>query len=43
MATNDDTILRNVLGANLQTGALRAILLLAAFAVLGGLIAFLIV
>ncbi len=43
MATNEDTILRNVLGANLQTGALRAILLLAAFAVLGGLIAFLIV
>ena len=38
-----DTILRNVLGANLQTGALRAILLLAAFSLLGALLAYVVV
>ncbi len=38
-----DIILRNILGANLQTGALRAILLLAAFSFIGALFAFLVV
>ena len=43
MPNPDDNILRKVLGANLQTGAFRAILLLAAFALLGSIIAFIIV
>ena len=43
MANDSDTILRNVLGANLQTGALRAVLLLAAFAFVGALLAYLVV
>jgi hypothetical protein len=43
MQIDSDTILRNVLGDNLQTGALRAVLLLAAFAFLGALIAFFVV
>ena len=38
-----DTILRNVLGANLQVGALRAILLLAAFSFIGALLAYLVI
>lgn len=40
MANDSDTILRNVLGANLQTGAIRAILLLAAFSFIGAFVAF---
>ena len=40
MANDSDTILRNVLGANLQTGALRAILLLAAFTFVGAILAY---
>ena len=43
MQTNSDTILRNVLGDNLQTGALRAVLLLAAFSFIGALVAFMLV
>ncbi len=43
MANDSHTILRNVLGANLQTGALRAILLLAAFAFVGALLAYLVI
>lgn len=39
MATHSDALLRKVLGTNLQTGALRAILILGAFSVLGGLVA----
>ena len=35
MANPSDTILRTVLGPTLQTAALRAILLIAAFAALG--------
>ena len=31
MVKDSDTILRNILGDNLQTGALRAVLILAAF------------
>lgn len=38
-----DVILRNILGANLQTGALRAILLLAAFSFIGALLAYFVV
>lgn len=43
MIENSDTILRNVLGANLQTGALRAVVILAAFAFIGALLAYLVV
>lgn len=43
MANDNDTILRNVLGANLQTGALRAIIILAAFTFVGALLAYLVV
>ena len=43
MAIDSDTILRKALGTNLQTGALRAILILAAFAFIGAFLAFLIV
>jgi len=43
MANASDTILRNALGANLQTGALRAILLLAAFTFVGALLAYLVI
>ncbi len=43
MAIDSDTVLRKALGSNLQTGALRAILILAAFSFLGALLAFLIV
>ena len=43
MPRDSDTILRTVLGTNLQTGALRAILLLAAFSLIGALLAFLVV
>jgi hypothetical protein len=43
MANTSDTILRNVLGANLQTGALRAILLLVAFSFVGALLAYLVI
>jgi hypothetical protein len=39
MPNPSDTILRKVLGSNLQTGAARAVLLLAAFSVLGALFA----
>ncbi len=35
MPNPSDTMLRNVLGPNLQVAALRAVLLLAAFAFLG--------
>lgn len=35
-----DSILRTVLGPNLQGGAIRAILILAAFSALGALVAF---
>ena len=37
-----DDILRRVLGTNLQVGALRAVLLLAAFSAIGALLAYLI-
>lgn len=43
MANPSDTLLRNVLGPNLQTASLRAILALAAFAVIGALLAWLLV
>ena len=43
MPRNTDIILRNVLGHNLQTGALRAILLLAAFSFIGALLAFFVI
>lgn len=39
MATHSDALLRKVLGTNLQTGAMRAVLLLGAFSVLGALFA----
>lgn len=42
MSNPSDSILRTVLGPTLQTAALRAILLLAGFAVLGSLCAWLI-
>ena len=42
-ANDSDNLLRTVLGPNLQTGALRAVLLLAAFAFLGALLAYLVV
>ena len=35
-----DNLLRSVLGGNLQTGALRAVLLLAAFSFLGAFVAY---
>ena len=41
MSNPSDTLLRTVLGPTLQTAAIRAVLLLAAFAVLGGLFAWL--
>ena len=40
MAQDSDSILRTVLGDNLQTGAMRAILLLAAFSAVGAFVAF---
>ena len=40
MAHDSDSILRSVLGNNLQTGAMRAILLLAAFSAVGAFFAF---
>ncbi len=40
MAKDTDSLFRAVLGANLQTGAFRAILLLAAFSAIGGIVAF---
>ena len=40
MRSSDD-ILRSVLGDTLQTGALRAVLILGAFSVLGALVAYL--
>ena len=43
MTKDSDSILRSVLGDNLQTGALRAVLLLAAFAFIGALLAFMVV
>jgi hypothetical protein len=43
MVTDSDALLRKALGNNLQTGALRAILILAAFALIGAILAFLIV
>ncbi len=36
---NSDIIFRNVLGSNLQGGAVRAVLILAAFSFLGALVA----
>ena len=41
MANTSDTILRKVLGTNLQTGALRAVVLLGAFAFVGAFFAYL--
>ena len=38
-----EVIFRNVLGANLQTGAFRAILLLAGFSFVGALLAYLVI
>jgi hypothetical protein len=43
MTIDSDTILRKALGTNLQAGALRAILILAAFSFVGAFLAFLIV
>ncbi len=42
-ANPSDTIFRNILGPNLQGGALRAILILAAFSAIGAIIAMFIV
>ena len=39
MATHSDALLRKVLGTNLQTGAMRAVLLLGAFSFVGALFA----
>ena len=39
MTLHSDNVLRKVLGSNLQTGAMRAVLLLGAFSVLGALFA----
>lgn len=39
MTIHSDNVLRKVLGTNLQTGAMRAVLLLGAFSVLGALFA----
>lgn len=41
MPNPSDTLLRNVLGPTLQTAAIRAVLLLAAFAVCGAALAWL--
>jgi hypothetical protein len=43
MAIDSDSILRKALGTNLQTGALRAIAILAAFSFVGACFAFLLV
>jgi hypothetical protein len=43
MAIDSDILLRKALGNNLQTGALRAILILGAFSVIGAFLAFFIV
>ena len=40
MPNDNDSLLRSVLGDTLQTGAVRAVLLLAAFSFLGALVAF---
>ena len=42
MPKDSDSILRTALGDNLQTGALRAVLFLAAFSAIGALIAFMV-
>ena len=42
MPNPSDTLLRNVLGPNLQTAALRAVLILAGFAALGAICAWLV-
>jgi hypothetical protein len=42
MANTSDTILRKVLGTTLQTGALRAVVLLGAFTFVGAFLAWLI-
>ena len=42
MANISDTILRKVLGTTLQTGALRAVVLLGAFTFVGAFVAWLI-
>ena len=42
MTNTSDTILRKVLGTTLQTGALRAVLLLGAFTFVGALVAWII-
>ena len=42
MPNQSDTILRNVLGPTLQTASVRAILILAAFAVVGSGLAWLV-
>lgn len=39
MANTSDTLFRKALGTNLQTGAMRAVLFLAAFSFLGALFA----
>lgn len=41
MPNPSDTLLRNVLGPTLQTAAIRAVLLLGAFAVCGAVLAWL--
>ncbi len=40
-SNDSDNLLRTVLGSNLQTGALRSVLLLVAFSVVGALLAYL--
>lgn len=39
MATHSDALLRKVLGTNLQTGAMRAVLILGAFSLVGAVFA----
>ncbi len=40
MANPSDSLLRNLLGPSLQTAAMRAVLLLGAFAVLGAVVGY---
>ena len=42
MAIDSNSILRPILGANLQTGAVRAVLILAAFSLIGAAVAFIV-
>lgn len=43
MANPSDSLLRGLLGPSLQTAAMRCVLLLGAFAVLGALVGYLVV